>query len=200
MMDFITGLDTGLLMLVNTAWTAPFLDPVMVYITLKMNFIGVMITGAALVWILGKRRDFKGLVLLPAAVITGELASGALKLVFMRVRPCRALEGVRLLVDCPSSFSLPSGHATVAFAAMVFLSARHPRLWPLFLAFAALIAYSRPYVGVHYPSDIAAGALLGTLIALIFISAEKRFLAGWGLAGKGSDGSRDGDNGEEKVF
>ncbi|MBZ0220332.1 MAG: phosphatase PAP2 family protein [Candidatus Methylomirabilis sp.] len=189
-MDYIAGLDIRLFWLINTAWTSPALDPVMAYATEKLNFIGMMIVGSALVWILGRRRDFKGLVLLPAAVLIGELASGALKLAFMRPRPCRALENVRLLVDCPASYSLPSGHATAAFAAMAFLSARHRRFWPLFMIFAAFVAYTRPYVGAHYPTDIAAGALLGTFIALIAVKAEKRFFGGTAPVDKGGGEKR----------
>lgn len=193
-MDLIEGLDIRLFRLINTAWTSQALDPVMAYATVKLDFIGMMIVGAALVWILGRRRDFRGLFILPAAVLIGELMATLLKVVFMRPRPCHALEGVRLLVECPSSYSLPSGHATAAFAAMVFLSARHRRFWPLFIIFAVFVAYTRPYAGVHYPADIAAGALLGTFMALAAIKAEERF---FGRAAPGSGRDKKGE--EEKV-
>ncbi|WKZ32548.1 MAG: phosphatase PAP2 family protein [Thermodesulfobacteriota bacterium] len=191
-MDFITGLDIRLFRLMNTAWTSQALDPVMAYATEKLNFVGMMIVGAALVWILGRRRDFRGLFILPAAVLVGELMTTLFKFALMRPRPCQALEGVRLLVGCPSSYSLPSGHATAAFAAMVFLSARHRRFWPLFIVFAAFVAYTRPYAGVHYPADIAAGALLGTFIALAAIKAEERFFGG-AAPDRGRDEKEDED-------
>lgn len=195
-MDYIAGLDVRLFRLMNTAWTSPALDPAMVYATERLNFIGMMIVGSALVWILGRRRDSRGLLILPAAVLAGEAAATLLKLAFMRPRPCQVLEGARVLVECSPFYSMPSGHATSAFAAMVFLSARHRRLLPLFLAFAAFVAYTRPYVGLHYPTDIAAGALLGTVVALIAIASEKRFFGGTARAGKGSEQG----GGEEKAF
>ena len=69
------------------------------------------------------------------------------------------------LLEAPSTFSFPSGHATVAFASATILALAVPRLrWPLF-ALAALIAFSRVYVGVHYPGDVLAGAVLGVGIA-----------------------------------
>ncbi|MDA8099561.1 MAG: phosphatase PAP2 family protein [Nitrospiraceae bacterium] len=98
-----------------------------------------------------------------------------------RPRPCASLDNVRLLVHCPSSFSFPSSHATTSFAAAVplfvltrsFLSIVW-RLYPVGLA--VLIAFSRPYLGVHYPSDIAAGAFLGGGVAYLFCWIFRRFM------------------------
>lgn len=67
---------------------------------------------------------------------------------------------------------MPSGHATNIFAAMVFLTARYKKFFPLFLAIAFTVAYSRVYVGVHYPLDVMAGAMLGAVLALLFTKAE----------------------------
>lgn len=93
-----------------------------------------------------------------------------LKLLLARPRPCHALENVRLLIPCPGTFSLPSSHAitSFAFATPLFLLTRRllPLRWRLYpLLLAGAIALSRPYVGVHYPSDAAAGALIGAAVA-----------------------------------
>jgi len=89
-----------------------------------------------------------------------------------RVRPCRAIEGIRLIVDCPKSFSMPSGHAisSFAFAAPLFYLTRDyiilpGRLYPIILA--ALIAFSRIYLGVHYPTDVLVGGILGAVIGIV---------------------------------
>jgi undecaprenyl-diphosphatase len=91
--------------------------------------------------------------------------SGALKLWVERDRPPVSRPVPEPLLEAPSTYSFPSGHATVAFACATVLSLAVPRLrWPLF-ALAALIAFSRVYVGVHYPGDVLAGAALGILLA-----------------------------------
>ena len=175
-MDAILNFDIEIFRFINTGLTAPFLDSVMVFMTQKMNFMGAVIVAAALIWILGKRQDRVGLIVLVLLVLMTDLASNMLKHYFMRVRPCNALDGVRLLVGCGGSFSMTSSHAANIFASMVFLTARYRKFWPVFISIAVIVAYSRVYVGVHYPTDVIVGAALGTFLALVFYSAERGYL------------------------
>jgi len=175
-MEAILNFDIEIFRFINTGLTAPFLDTVMVFMTEKMNFMGAIIIAAALIWILGKRQDRVGLIVLVLLVLMTDLASNMLKHSVMRVRPCSALEGVRLLVGCGGSFSMTSSHAANIFAAMVFLTARYRKFWPVFISIAVIVAYSRVYVGVHYPTDVIVGAALGTVLALVFYSAERGYL------------------------
>ena len=97
-------------------------------------------------------------------------AGHMLKDAIERMRPCRALEDVRLLVGCGKAYSMPSNHAIVAFAFILpFYRMFKSRVRYLFLAVALLVGFSRVYVGVHYPSDVVAGAALGILIALFVL-------------------------------
>jgi undecaprenyl-diphosphatase len=73
-----------------------------------------------------------------------------------------------------SSSSFPSGHAATSFACATVLSVLVPRWRVPFFALATLIAFSRLYNGVHYPTDVLAGALLGVLIALLLLGAVRR--------------------------
>ena len=75
------------------------------------------------------------------------------------------------LITTPTSHSLPSGHSTTAFAAATILGAYFPRFRLPFYALAALIAWSRVVVGVHYPLDVIAGALLGVALGLLALRA-----------------------------
>jgi decaprenylphosphoryl-5-phosphoribose phosphatase len=94
-------------------------------------------------------------------VVTGAYAANyAVKLSVRRHRP--ELDGLPPLTPTVSRLSFPSAHATSSFAAARAYRGLAPA-WALYSA-AAAFALSRPYLGVHYPSDVAAGALLGTAV------------------------------------
>jgi undecaprenyl-diphosphatase len=111
------------------------------------------------------RRRPEVLLWVLAADGTGGLVSDGLKAVVGRARPTVRYPEPHALVHVPSDHSFPSGHATIAFACAGVLSWFAPRLAPAFFLLAAAIAWSRVYVGVHYPLDVLGGALLGLLIA-----------------------------------
>ena len=101
-----------------------------------------------------------------AAILLSESISGALKPAIERDRPPLSRPVPEPLLETPSTYSFPSGHATVSFACATVLALAVPRLtWPLY-ALAALISFSRVYVGVHYPFDVLVGAVLGVAIAI----------------------------------
>ena len=97
-----------------------------------------------------------------AVSLLGPLAIGLNFLVKLLVRrPRPELEGLPPLGDAPSSLSFPSAHATASFAAATAMSRIRPEMKLALFGAAAVMAVSRPYLGMHYPSDIAAGAILG---------------------------------------
>jgi undecaprenyl-diphosphatase len=101
-----------------------------------------------------------------------------------RIRPCHVLEGIRLLVNCPASYSMPSGHAQsyFAFAVPIFPLTREfiSTMWRLFpLGLAIAVAFSRVYVGVHYPSDVVAGALIGVAVAIALVVFSGKVRQSW---------------------
>lgn len=86
------------------------------------------------------------------------------KLVFRRPRP--VLEGLPPLGGAPSSLSFPSAHATSSFAVATAMTRVAPEAAIAFVL-AALLALGRPYLGMHYPSDVIGGAILGIALGLI---------------------------------
>jgi undecaprenyl-diphosphatase len=100
-----------------------------------------------------------------ATILIAESVSGALKAQLERDRPPVVDPDPEPLMRLPGTHSFPSGHATVSFACATVLALAVPRLSVPLFVLAALISFSRVYVGVHYPFDVLAGALLGYALA-----------------------------------
>jgi undecaprenyl-diphosphatase len=179
-MTAIQSLDTSLLLLINHGMANALLDMLMPALSMR-GFLLVTPYLLAMLLMSAHKEDREGKTYLAMAVWTlviafcawylSEWAEDALKVAIARERPCRALQDIRLIIHCPKSFSMPSGHAITSFAVAAPLY-HLPRpyiapIWRLYpVVLASLIAFSRLYLGVHYPTDVLAGALLGAFIGL----------------------------------
>lgn len=123
----------------------------------------VFIAAALVVDVLARSRPWRALLVTLAFTLTS-WSTSLLKDAVGRERP----SGDNL-VDLPASKSFPSGHASTAFAAAVALSLLAPRMAWWALPLAAAVTYSRVYLGVHYWTDILAGAVLGTVVAVVVV-------------------------------
>jgi undecaprenyl-diphosphatase len=140
-----------------------WLDPVFVGLTYA-GTMGALWIVLGVVAGIALRRWWVALAV-PVAVLLADLSATGVKHATGRRRPEEALGEIDVLVSTPGSPGFPSGHAATSFAAAVILSVALPALAPAFVALAALVAFSRLYVGVHFPLDVLAGAALGAAIA-----------------------------------
>ncbi|MFJ8230425.1 phosphatase PAP2 family protein [Streptomyces sp. NPDC094448] len=125
----------------------------------------------------GPARAVAVAVLAPLATATGYVVSESLKSLFDEERPCRTVkDAAASLVECPPTgdWSFPSNHASIAGAAAVALVLAWPRIAALVVPMALLMAFSRVFVGVHYPHDVAVGLVLGGFVTVVFVRVLTR--------------------------
>lgn len=140
----------------------PTLDLLMPAITALGNsgLIWLLLAGVLL---LTPKHRRAGAAVLAGLVLEIICCNMVLKPLVARVRPCDVNTAVQLLIARPDDFSFPSGHTGASFAAAAALFADRNRLWIPSLILALLIAFSRLYLYVHYPTDILAGAAIGMM-------------------------------------
>jgi undecaprenyl-diphosphatase len=100
-----------------------------------------------------------------AVLVTGLLSDHAAKPLFNRARPFESYADTEVFVHKPTTRSMPSGHAAQAVAAAYALSRLAPESQYVFWFLGVMVAWSRVYLGVHYPADLIVGALLGAAVA-----------------------------------
>jgi membrane-associated phospholipid phosphatase len=144
------------------------LNEIFVWLT-KLGTHGLVWLALGLAVALVYRRVQPFVLVLLAVTAADGLASLA-KAAIREDRP----DGSDALIAVPHSHSFPSGHTATATAAAVVLSSLVPKAAPLFAVLAAAIAYSRLYLGVHFPLDVLGGAAIGAATALLLLAIARR--------------------------
>lgn len=183
MMEWLQHIDQQLFFFVNHTMANPVLDVVCPFMRNQKNWY---VLYAVFAYLFYKKYGTKVFYLIPAAglliLISDQVSANWIKNAVQRLRPCNdesIKEQVRLLVNCGKGFSFISAHATNHFALAVFVSSLlHQWRWlkPALLIWAAMIAFSQVYVGVHYPADVMAGALLGMFLAYAMLWMVKKYI------------------------
>lgn len=142
----------------------PALDSFLVFITTLGNKGAVWIAIGILL-LCSKKYRRGGILVLFSLALCLLLGNALLKNLVERPRPCWIRDTVPLLIHMPRDYSFPSGHSMSAFAAATALLFTDKRFGAAALVLAVLIAFSRLYLYVHWPTDVLAGALLGIGVA-----------------------------------
>lgn len=145
----------------------PLLDKILAFITSLGNAGIIWIVLAVVLLILPKTRK-TGIIVAAALLMDLVLCNLILKNLVARVRPYDVNTAIAILIKKPLDFSFPSGHTAASFAAMTALFlAKMKKAWIAALVLAVLIAFSRVYFYVHYPTDVLGGAVVGILSGII---------------------------------
>lgn len=169
MLNLLNNIDSWLLHFINNTLSNPFFDKFFPFITEVRNwYVAYIILFLILIIKGGRIGRIASIALILLIITTDQFSSFFLKNLIGRVRPCNVFTDLNVLVTCTESFSFPSSHAVNNFAAAMFFGKLFPKLKWSFFTVAILQAFSRPYVGVHYPSDVIGGTLIGLFFGYIF--------------------------------
>lgn len=181
-LNSIQSFDLSVVRFIREYVACPFLDflmPLITYIGEK-GILSLALAFALIVINKGKSRK-TGIVMLIAISCGFLLGNLTLKPLVMRQRPCW-IDDVALLIKNPHDYSFPSGHTLCCFETAVPIFMCMSKKWgTVAIAIACLVAFSRLYLYVHFPTDIIAGAVLGTLFAILaktvvdYVEKKKNF-------------------------
>lgn len=165
----INKFDMYILFIIKKYIQNKYLDILMPIIT-RLGNLGIIWILMAIILLLDKPYRMVGNMVLIALIISTVIGEGIIKHLVRRFRPCSKVNNIKLLIKKPLSYSFPSGHTLSSFAVASVLSVFFTEYKLFFLGVAFLIAVSRIYLYVHYPTDVVAGVIFGLLCSkLVFI-------------------------------
>lgn len=166
--DYIYSVDFAILDFIQNTLRCPFSDAVMTALS-YMGEAGIFWISAAIVTLFFKKTRSAGVTVLAAMALGYVVGELGIKNIVCRPRPFVVNPSTAPLIAPPGGFSFPSGHSCSSFAAATVIFACDKRLGAPALILAALIAFSRLYNYVHFPSDVLCGILLGVACAAITV-------------------------------
>jgi len=182
-MDWLKSIDVILFNLINQNGFIE-IDYIMQLISNKLVWIPLYLYLVYIIYKNFKNEFFKILSSLIILIFLSDYGSVNLfKEIFQRLRPCYALDYVRLVGECGGQYGFISSHAANSFALAFYIGLLFKRfnLFAILFSWAVIIGYSRVYLGVHYPFDVLSGMLWGLFVSLLtyFIYIKKMKNIDW---------------------
>ncbi|MCR1951383.1 MULTISPECIES: phosphatase PAP2 family protein [unclassified Clostridium] len=168
MWEYINLIDISILRFIRNYFSSPLMDSMMIFIT-KLGDRGFVWIVIGIILLISKKYRKIGFTMLIALAVTSIIGEGIIKNIIQRPRAFITFPDIEIIIKAPLSYSFPSGHTASSFAAAVVLGYYIKKCRYLFYFFAALVAFSRLYLFVHYPSDIIGGIVLGISCSLATI-------------------------------
>lgn len=173
MFDFITQIDFAILDFIQEFFRCAFLDAVMPFFS-YIGEVGIVWIIIGLIMLFFRKTRSWGVILLCTMLVGFLVGEVAIKNIVCRIRPCYVAQ-IDMIIPKPNSYSFPSGHSCSSFAAATVLLKMNKRFGVPALVLAILIALSRLYNYVHFPTDVLCGIILGIVCALIVCYVFKSF-------------------------
>ena len=172
-------IESAILLWIQNNLRCGFLTPVMRVITTLGNG-GAFWIVLTLLLLIFKRTRRMGVYCAASMLLTLLVVNLCIKPLAARTRPYELIQGLQILVSRPHDYSFPSGHSANSLTCAWTIFRLAPKKYGVpALVLAVLIALSRLYVGVHYPTDVLAGAAIGVLLSEVALRALRRPLRAW---------------------
>lgn len=167
MEQLLINIEGPILLWIQECLRNDFFTPIIIFITHLGDSGWIWIVCAALFLILPKTRKAGGVMAI-SMLLNMLITNVALKNVIARTRPYEVVEGLHEIIEKQKDFSFPSGHTACSFAGAVVIFLMCPRKVGVpAMVLAILISLSRLYVGVHFPTDVLGGMIVGTISAVL---------------------------------
>lgn len=168
------NLDENILLFIQENIRNPVLTKIFVPLTVFGN-AGIFLIILGIVLSLIKKTRRLGVGILTALLINFIINDLFIKNIIRRVRPFNSVAGLNVLIKPPKSFSFPSGHTSSFFACTTVIFNSSKKYGTIFLLMSFMMGFSRMYVGVHYPSDVLAGMIIGIISGISTICIYRLF-------------------------
>lgn len=172
MLDKIQSFDNSIIFFINEyIQNIPRVQLLFKYISMLGNSGAIWIIIAIVLMLNKKSRPFA--ITMVFALLFGSLLGSLLKITFARSRPFLEHSFINICINAPKGYSFPSGHTLSSFISATLLYNLNKKYGVYFVVLAVLIGISRIILMVHYPTDVFAGAILGTIIGFSFFKIYK---------------------------